>query len=84
MASDEVHQTGLMYCGPVTARTVDIAPASANLFRSLGGSIGTAAFGALFAPHSVQTVFLVAAPVAIAFLLVVLLLEAMPLGGLAP
>jgi hypothetical protein len=46
----------------VTARTVGIATASATLFRSLGGSIGTAAFGAVFAAHSVQTVFLVAAP----------------------
>jgi hypothetical protein len=50
----------------VTTKTVGIATASANLFRSLGGSIGTAAFGAVFAAHSVQTVCLVAAPVAIA------------------
>jgi hypothetical protein len=41
-----------MYCGGVTTRTVGIATASANLFRSLGGSIGTAAFGAVFAAHS--------------------------------
>ncbi len=56
----------------VTASTVGISSASANLFRSLGGSIGTAAFGAVFALHSVQTVFPGAAPVAIAGLLVVL------------
>jgi hypothetical protein len=65
----------------MTTRTVGISTASANLFRSLGGSIGTAAFGAVFAAHSVQTVFLGAAPVAIAGLLVVLLLEEVPLGG---
>ena len=66
-----------MYCGGVTATTVGIATASANLFRS----IGSADVGAVFAAHSVQTVFLVAAPVAIAGLLVVLLLEAAPLAG---
>jgi hypothetical protein len=65
----------------MTTRTVGISTASANLLRSLGGSIGTAAFGAVFAAHSVQTVFLGAAPVAIAGLLVVLLLEEVPLGG---
>jgi hypothetical protein len=48
---------------------VGIATASANFLRSLGGSIATAGFGAVFAAHSVQTVFLVAAPVAIAGLL---------------
>jgi hypothetical protein len=36
----------------VTARTVGIATASVNLFRS----IGAAAVGAVFAVHSLQTV----------------------------
>jgi len=45
------------------------------------GRIGCIGFGAVFAAHSVQTVFLVAAPVAIAGLLVVLLAEEVPLGG---
>src|SRR4051794_40087235 len=84
-----------------------IATASANLFRALGGSVGVAVFGAIFAsgvgaragldPQSVhagreavagalQTVFLVAAPVAAAALAVVLFLEEVPLragGGAA-
>jgi hypothetical protein len=65
----------------MTASTVGISSASASVFRSLGGSIGTAAVGAVFAAHSVRTVFLGAAPVALAGLLVVLLFEEVPLGG---
>ena len=67
----------------VDRRDLGIATASANLFRSLGGAIGAAAFGAIFAGHvdRLPTVFLVAAPFAILGLLVVLLLEEVPLRG---
>jgi EmrB/QacA subfamily drug resistance transporter len=80
-----------------------IATASANLFRSLGGSVGVAVFGAIFAgrigattadvdalranpdavAHALQTVFIVAAPVAALGVLVGLLLKEMPLRGAA-
>ena len=52
----------------VDRRDLGIATASANLFRSLGGAIGAAAFGAIFGGDidALPTVFLVAAPVAIA------------------
>jgi EmrB/QacA subfamily drug resistance transporter len=80
-----------------------IATASANLFRSLGGSVGVAVFGAIFAgrigttssdlgalranpeavAHALQTVFLVAAPVAALGVIVGLLLKEMPLRGAA-
>jgi sugar phosphate permease len=67
----------------VDRRDLGIATASANLFRSLGGAIGAAGFGAIFAGDvdALPTVFLVAAPFAIAGLLVVLLLEEVPLRG---
>ena len=67
----------------VDRRDLGIATASANLFRSLGGAIGAAAFGTIFAGHidRLPTVFLVAAPFAILGLLVVLLLEEVPLRG---
>jgi hypothetical protein len=82
----------------VERRDLGIATASANLVRALGGAVGVALFGALFAggldgtagldPHAtadaLQTVFLVAAPFAAAGLLVVLLLEELPLRGAAP
>ena len=93
-----------------------IATGSANLFRSLGGAVGVALFGALFAArlgsasidperlqaspeaiasmpaavrddiasavaHALDTVFLVAAPVAALGLLVVLFLREVPLRG---
>ena len=45
----------------VDRRDLGIATASANLFRSLGGAVGAAAFGAVYAGASV---FLYAAPVA--------------------
>ena len=64
----------------VDRRDLGIATASANLFRSLGGAVGIAAFGAVYTGASV---FLYAAPVAIAGLLVVLLLEELPLGKAA-
>ena len=62
----------------VDRRDLGIATASANLFRSLGGAIGIATFGALYSGASI---FLYAAPVAIAALLVVTLLEEVPLRG---
>ena len=64
----------------VDRRDLGIATASANLFRSLGGAIGVATFGALYSGASI---FLYAAPVAIAALLVVALLEEVPLRGKA-
>ncbi len=78
----------------VDRRDLGIATASANLFRSLGGAVGVAVYGALFggrldagsatqSPDSVadalQTVFLVAAPVAALGALVVLFLKEVPL-----
>jgi EmrB/QacA subfamily drug resistance transporter len=75
----------------VERRDLGIATASANLFRSLGGSVGVALFGAIFAgrldgPLSASTaadalhaVFLAAAPVAALGALVVLTLKEVPL-----
>jgi EmrB/QacA subfamily drug resistance transporter len=103
----------------VDRRDIGVATGSANLFRSLGGSVGVAVFGALFAsgldtgsidperlqasPEAIgsmpaavrgdiagtvadalQTVFLVAAPIAAIGLLVVLFLAEVPLRGAAP
>jgi EmrB/QacA subfamily drug resistance transporter len=110
----------------VDRRDIGIATASVNLFRALGGSVGVALFGAIFAgrldlwlprevpagaagidvqglqaspeslrsmppqvhegvaqavAHSLQTVFLVAAPIAALALLVVLFLRELPLRG---
>jgi EmrB/QacA subfamily drug resistance transporter len=110
----------------VERRDLGIATASANLFRSLGGSVGVAVFGAIFASrldlwlprtlpagsarvdaqslqaspetlasmpaalrdgiaqavaHSLETVFLVAAPIAVLGLLIVLALREVPLQG---
>ncbi len=71
----------------VDRRDLGIATAAANLVRSLGGAIGAAAFGAIFASRidvpeeALQTVFLAAAPVAALGLLVVLALKEIPLGG---
>jgi len=62
----------------VDRRDLGIATASANLFRSLGGAIGTATFGAMYSGASI---FLYAAPVALAALLVVTLLHEVPLRG---
>jgi MFS family permease len=74
----------------VERRELGIATASANLFRSLGGSVGVAVFGALFAAHvhgpdpaavasALHLVFLAAAPVAALGALVVLTLKEVPL-----
>src|SRR4051795_12557440 len=74
----------------VERRELGIATASANLFRSLGGSVGVALFGALFAGRlhgpspaavadALSGVFLAAAPVAALGALVVLTLKEVPL-----
>jgi predicted MFS family arabinose efflux permease len=72
-------------------RDIGIATASANLFRGLGGAIGAAALGAVFAGHvsggagvearvdGVDAVFLVAAPVALIGMVIVLFLRELPL-----
>ena len=77
----------------VDRRDIGIATASANLFRSLGGSVGAALFGAIFASRvsagagpgeiadALDTVFLAAAPVAALALVVVLFLKEKPLRG---
>ena len=77
----------------VDRRDIGIATASANLFRSLGGSVGAALFGAIFASRvsagagpgeiadALDTVFLAAAPVAALGLVVVLFLKEKPLRG---
>ena len=75
----------------VERRDLGIATASANLFRSLGGSVGVALFGAIFSgrldgglspanvAEALDTVFLAAAPVAAVGALVVLTLKEVPL-----
>jgi EmrB/QacA subfamily drug resistance transporter len=75
----------------VERRDLGIATASANLFRSLGGSVGVALFGAIFSGRldgalspatvadALHGVFLAAAPVAAAGVLVVLTLKEVPL-----
>ena len=77
----------------VDRHDIGIATASANLFRSLGGSVGAALFGAIFASRvsagagpgeiadALDTVFLAAAPVAALGLVVVLFLKEKPLRG---
>jgi EmrB/QacA subfamily drug resistance transporter len=68
----------------VEPRELGIATAVTGFFRALGGAVGAAVLGAVFASqgdviHGVQTVFLVAAPVAALAMLVVLLLPEVPL-----
>jgi MFS family permease len=70
----------------VDRRDIGIATASANLFRALGGSVGAAALGAVFANgvdqgavHALQTVFTLAAPAALLGLVTVLFLTEVPL-----
>src|SRR3954453_1352900 len=101
----------------VDRRDIGIPPASANLFRALGGAVGVAVFGAVFASgldgsrgidadrlqagpeaikslpaaaqhavthavaDSLQTVFLMAAPIALLGALAVLFLREVPLRG---
>jgi MFS family permease len=75
----------------VDRRELGVAMATTSFFRALGGAVGAAALGAVFAAsgggsrteviHGVQTVFLVAAPIALAALLLVLGLKEVPLAG---
>jgi EmrB/QacA subfamily drug resistance transporter len=73
----------------VVRRELGIATATTGFFRALGGAVGAAVLGAVFASHhdvigGVQAVFLVAAPIAGLALVAVLLLEEVPLKGDAP
>jgi EmrB/QacA subfamily drug resistance transporter len=73
----------------VERRELGIATATTGFFRALGGAVGAAVLGAVFASHNdviggVQAVFLVAAPIAGLALVAVLLLEEVPLKGDAP
>jgi MFS family permease len=79
----------------VERRELGVATATAGFFRALGGAVGAAVLGAVFAARAgaqasehvgradlvdaVQTVFLVAAPLAALALLVVLALPESPL-----
>src|SRR5215213_5228376 len=73
----------------VDRRELGIATATTGFFRALGGAVGAAVLGAVFASQAgagedvtggVQAVFLVAAPIAALALAVVLLLREEPLG----
>jgi EmrB/QacA subfamily drug resistance transporter len=74
----------------VDRRRLGIAMAATSFFRGLGGAIGAAVLGAVFAAHAgdiveaSQTVFLVAAPIAMLALLIVLFLEERPLPSAQP
>jgi MFS family permease len=72
----------------VDRRELGIATATTGFFRALGGAVGAAVLGAVFASQAsgghdvtagVQAVFLVAAPIAALALAVVLLLREEPL-----
>jgi EmrB/QacA subfamily drug resistance transporter len=72
--------------GSVDPRRLGVAMATTSFFRALGGAVGAAALGAVFAARAadgivgaVQLVFLVAAPLAAIALLVVLRIEERPL-----
>jgi EmrB/QacA subfamily drug resistance transporter len=72
----------------VDRRQLGVATAATGFFRALGGAVGAATLGAVFAArtgsggdiaHAVQTVFVVAAPLAALALLAVLRLPEVPL-----
>jgi EmrB/QacA subfamily drug resistance transporter len=68
----------------VERRELGVATAATGFFRALGGAVGAAVLGAVFAGQAhvvdgVQAVFLVAAPLAALALLVVLRLPELPL-----
>jgi predicted MFS family arabinose efflux permease len=83
----------------VDRRRLGVAMAATSFFRALGGAVGAAVLGAVFAARAgghasaaaavsradivdaVQTVFVVATPIAALALLVVLALEEVPLQG---
>ncbi|MDX6656920.1 MAG: hypothetical protein QOH62_1713 [Solirubrobacteraceae bacterium] len=83
----------------VELRQLGVAMATTSFFRALGGAVGAAVLGAIFAAntgagidakapaaradiiHGVQTVFVVAAPIAAVALFVVLALKEVPLRG---
>jgi EmrB/QacA subfamily drug resistance transporter len=76
----------------VERRELGVATAATGFFRALGGAVGAAVLGAVFAGavgpaaradviDAVQTVFLVAAPLAALAFVVVLALEEVPLRG---
>jgi predicted MFS family arabinose efflux permease len=83
----------------VDRQRLGVAMATTNFFRALGGAVGAAVLGAIFAARAgshtsataavarpdiidvVQTVFIVAAPIAALALVVVLALEEVPLQG---
>jgi len=72
--------------GSVDPRRLGVAMATTSFFRALGGAVGAAALGAVFAARAadgivgaVQLVFLVAAPLAAIALIVVLRIEERPL-----
>jgi EmrB/QacA subfamily drug resistance transporter len=70
----------------VEMRVLGMAMATTSFARGLGGAVGAALFGALFAARGgvidgVQAVFLAAAPVAALALLAALLLDEVPLRG---
>jgi EmrB/QacA subfamily drug resistance transporter len=70
----------------VDRRQLGVAMATTSFFRALGGAVGSATLGAVFAAHrdvigGVQGVFIVAAPMAALALLVVLALREVPLRG---
>jgi EmrB/QacA subfamily drug resistance transporter len=79
----------------VDRRELGIATATTGFFRALGGAVGAAVLGAVFASragttpstadviHGVQAVFLVAAPIAALALVAVLYLKEVPLRGRA-
>jgi EmrB/QacA subfamily drug resistance transporter len=70
----------------VDRRELGVATAATGFFRALGGAVGAATLGAVFAAHAdagiadaVQSVFIVAAPLAALALLAVLRLPELPL-----
>src|SRR5205807_3135747 len=73
----------------VEQRRIGIATAATSFFRGLGGAVGAALFGAVFAGRvgaghasvigGVQAVFMVAAPIAVLALIVVTRLPEVPL-----
>jgi EmrB/QacA subfamily drug resistance transporter len=75
----------------VDRRRLGVAMATTSFFRALGGAVGAATLGTLFAArvdggvsHAVQPVFLVASVIAAVALVVVVALDEVPLGAAQP